>query len=468
MTASPRNTASPTNVETAALVKDLASGATTATATLELCLDRLDARGDELGIMAYRDDDVARAAAAQSDVRRRSGHPLSPLDGVPIGIKDIIATADFPTRANSRAQDPHPYRGRDAPVVARLRAAGAVIVGKTATMEYAMGLADESSGFPFPRNPWNPEHWTGGSSSGSVAGVAVGMFSAGIGTDTAGSIRVPSAWCGVTGFKPTFGLVSAAGVIPLAESFDHVGPIARTAEDCALIMTAIADRAAPATFAAASVDDDPALAVVAGLRIGIDWSQFEGSIDGLHAAAEEVRATLLALGAREVAFSLPPNDVTHAVTMICLTSEALSLHATQLAERWELYGTDTRWSLASGLALTADEIASAERARHRIRARTIETFGDVDIVIVPASTMTAPRHGEIDYDELVSSFRTTFWNATGNPAVSIPAGFTAEGMPIGLQLVAAHGNDDLLLCVARAFQSVTAHHRRTVLSETSN
>ena len=197
-------------------------------------IERADRFDEQLGTYVCRADGPALEAAKQADAELEAGRDRGPLHGIPVGIKDIVATAGLPTTAQSLVLDRRWGERGDAVVVARLRAAGAVITGKTTTMEFAIGLPDPTKPFPLPRNPWAPDRWAGGSSSGTANGVAAGIFWAGIGTDTGGSIRMPSALCGITGLKPTFGRVPKSGVVPLSWSFDHVGPMARTARDCAL------------------------------------------------------------------------------------------------------------------------------------------------------------------------------------------------------------------------------------------
>ena len=206
---------------------------------VETCLRRADELDPLLGTFVTRCDDAALAAADEADRLFAAGTVRSPLQGIPLGVKDVLTTADMPTTGQSRALPEAWAPARDAASVARLREAGAVLVGKTSTMELAFGVPDPATGFPVPRNPWALERWSGGSSSGTANGVAAGLFLGGLGTDTGGSIRLPSAFCGITGLKPTRGLVSVDGCIPLAPSLDHVGPMARSARDCAHLLAAL-------------------------------------------------------------------------------------------------------------------------------------------------------------------------------------------------------------------------------------
>ncbi|MEL3949967.1 MULTISPECIES: amidase [Streptomyces] len=218
----------------------LRAGTVTSVGLTEAAIAAADRHDGALGVYLARFDERARAAALRADEELARGLDRGPLHGIPFGVKDTIAVADGPTTAQSLVHDRAWWAGRDAPVVARLRAAGAVITGKTTAMEFGCGLPEEDEPFPFPRNPWRPDLWAGGSSSGSASGVAVGFFTAALGGDTGGSIRMPAAFCGVSGLLPTFGRVPGAGCVPLAYSLDRVGPLARGARDCAAVLSVIA------------------------------------------------------------------------------------------------------------------------------------------------------------------------------------------------------------------------------------
>jgi aspartyl-tRNA(Asn)/glutamyl-tRNA(Gln) amidotransferase subunit A len=229
--------ARPTLDQAAAALRD---GSSTSVGLTERLLARSDALDPKLGAWQSRFDAAALSRAAEADAELAQGTDLGPLHGLPLAVKDIIATSEGPTTAGSLVLDPEWGAGRDAPVVARLREAGAVIVGKTTTMEFAFGAPDPAKPFPAPRTPWDPNGWAGGSSSGSGAAVGAGLALAALGSDTGGSIRVPAALCGVSGLMPTYGRVPKSGVVPLAYSLDHVGPLALSARDCALLLGALA------------------------------------------------------------------------------------------------------------------------------------------------------------------------------------------------------------------------------------
>ena len=276
--------------------------------------DRLDA---ELGIYLQRMDASALEEAARADSDFAAGIDKGPLQGIPLGIKDIIATDNAPTTAQSLVLDPTWGDQGDAPVVARLRAAGAVISGKTTTMEFAVGLPDPDKPFPVPRNPWNTAHWTGGSSSGTGNGIAAGVFLGGLGTDTGGSIRGPAAYCGISGLKQTFGRVPKSGCVSLGFSLDHIGPMARSARDCAAILQVIAgydasdptckDVPVPDYFAGLSGE-------IAGMKIAIE-REHHTRVDGvLPEAVEAFEAAVRVLaqaGARPIEVTIPHYDGNH-------------------------------------------------------------------------------------------------------------------------------------------------------------
>ena len=344
-------------------------------------------------------------AAKQADAELEAGHDRGPLHGIPIGVKDIVATMDLPTTAQSLVLD---RRWGEASatrvVVARLRAAGAVITGKTTTMEFAIGLPDPTKPFPIPRNPWALERWAGGSSSGTANGVAAGIFWAGIGTDTGGSIRMPSALCGITGIKPTFGRVPKSGVVPLSWSFDHVGPMARTARDCALMLDVIAGHDPSDPLSADVATDAYAAALdgsVAGLRIGVLRHHHVDApfVDASAIAAFESRArSLWRRVARELEeIDVPAWDILNEACLPIFMSEALAYHRRNLAERWEDYGSFTRQMIASALFYTAVDHVQAQRVRHFVASKVDDILGKVDVIATPTAGAGAPPIDNLDF-----------------------------------------------------------------------
>ena len=283
----------------------------TSAALTEALLDRARAAQETLGAFNAIAAEPARAAARAADADFARGVDRGPLQGVPLGIKDLIATRDAPTTANSRVLDPAWGDGRDATVVRRLRAAGAVLLGKLVLHEFATGWPDPATGFPVARNPWDPARTPGGSSSGTGAAVAAGLVLGGLGTDTSGSIRGPAAFCGISGLKPTFGRVSKEGCVPLGFSLDSIGPMARTARDCALLLQTLAgpDGADPCSVDAPVPDWSAGLdGTLAGLRVGVPQGYFFDApeLDGeVRAAVLEAIEALAGAGARIVHPALP-------------------------------------------------------------------------------------------------------------------------------------------------------------------
>lgn len=419
---------------------------------------RADEQDGPLGVYLHRTTEAARATARDVDRRRAAGEPTGALAGVPLAVKDIILTADAPTTGQSMLRDRSQVTG-DAPVTARLRAADAVLTGKTTTMEFALGFSDPDKPFPTPRNPWDLSRWTGGSSSGTASGIAAGLFLGGLGTDTAGSVRMPAAWCGVTGHKPTYGLVPRTGVLPLGWTLDHVGPLARTAQDCALLLSVLAgpDGRDPTVAAGAGFAFGAPQLDVAGLRIGLALDPLELSEPEVQAAVRAAVEVLAAAGASVREVRLPVYAEACSATVHGLTVEALAYHRPDLRSRWSDFGRPTRAALLSGALVGGADYVQAQRVRrHAVRALD-ELFLDVDVVLGPTAAGPAPAVDELDFGAVVSMLLTTYWDATGSPALSVPMGHV-DGLPVGLQVVGPPFADRTVLDVGRAFQALTDHH----------
>lgn len=418
------------------------------------------ARADELdgGIGSYltRFDAAALAAAKVADDERVAGKARGPLHGLPIAVKDLIATTEAPTTAQS-AVPPWYGGGWDAPVVERLRAAGLVILGKTTLNEFALGPPDPDSGFPLPRNPYDPQRWAGGSSSGSASGVAAGLFPGAIGSDTGGSIRIPAALCGVTGCKPTFGAVPTAGVVPMSWTADTLGPIAGTAADCAVLLEVLTG-ARPAAAASA----DPA-GSLEGVHIGVDRAH-QGVADVAPAVAEAFDRALDVLrraGARLTEITVEDRAAIALAVITTTGVEAFAAHRHNLSRHWTDFGAGTRLWLTAGAAHDAATYLQAQRVRALARRRLAATFvGDgIDVIVSPTVGLVAPLF-TTDFTTLMPLFFTSLWNATGFPAVSVPMGNDSAGLPVGLQIGARAHDEGSALRVAAAFQSLTDWHTR--------
>src|ERR1700722_1415360 len=344
---------------------ELRAGKVTSVELTTEMLSRADALDPQTGTYIARFDDYALATADQADKDFANGVDKGPYQGIPIGIKDILAMAEGPTTANSLILDPAWGEGKDAPVVARLKTAGAVITGKLTTMEFACGLADPTKPFPVPSNPWNLDTWPGGSSSGTGNGIASGLFYAGIGTDTGGSIRIPAAFCGTSGLMPTFGRVPKSGCVPLGYSLDHIGPLARSARDCAAMLGIIAGfHASDESCVDRPVGDyvGGLTGDLSGMRIGVVREHhFPDEADpALRGCFDAAVAKLGEVGADVVEITLPYYQEVSAALWVMMAAEALAYHRGDLQGRWGDYYALTRTNVSRGaLASGADYVQAA-------------------------------------------------------------------------------------------------------------
>jgi aspartyl-tRNA(Asn)/glutamyl-tRNA(Gln) amidotransferase subunit A len=455
-----------TVAEAAALLR---SGELTSVELTTAVLARADILDPLIGTYVTRLDTSALASAEQADADFSNGVDRGPFQGIPIGIKDILATAAGPTTANSLVLDREWGAGKDAPVVARLKAAGAVITGKTTTSEFACGSPDPSKPFAVPRNPWNTDHSPAGSSAGTGNGVAAGLFLAGLGTDTGGSIRSPASMNGITGLKPTFGLVPKSGCVPLGYSLDHVGPMARTARDCAALLAIIAgyDPSDECSADRPVADFTGALTgSLEGVRVGVEREHhFPDDADpALAGCFEAAVEALVVLGATPVEVSLPYYQQMRAAMMAIMLSEALAYHRDDLRDRWDDYYAATRLNLAFGALVSSNDYVQAQRARRLTKRKLAELFTTVDVVVTPTSLTAAPRISDLPTSivpRLLKTSCTSYWNVMGQPALAVPMGFNADGLPLSLQIAGRPFEDALVLQTGDAFQSATTWHRQT-------
>jgi aspartyl-tRNA(Asn)/glutamyl-tRNA(Gln) amidotransferase subunit A len=429
---------------------------------------RADVFDPLIGTYLARFDDHALESAERADDELSRGIDRGPLHGIPLGLKDIIASAEGPTTAQSLVLDRAWAEGKDAPVVSRLRAGGAVIMGKTTTAEFAHGAPDATKPFPLPRNPWDLGRYPGGSSSGTASGIAAGLLLGGLGTDTGGSIRGPASYCGITGLKPTFGLVPKSGCVPLANSMDHVGPMARTTADVAIILQAIAGhhRSDPQSSRHTTTIEIPEATSLEGVRIGVDHVQPPGITNGSTVMAfESALQVLESLGAEIVEVTLPLYEELIAIVAFTRFAEAFAYHREDLRGRWSDYGATTRVNLTRGALISGAEYVQAQRVR-RVGLRLLdELFGEVDLVASPTVAAGAPAYssfeGEFPLDGVYQRYsNTSYWSPTGRPVLALPMGFTDEGLPVSLQLAGKHFAENDLLAAGNSFQQVTDWHRR--------
>jgi aspartyl-tRNA(Asn)/glutamyl-tRNA(Gln) amidotransferase subunit A len=441
----------------------LRDGSLTATDLVRTVLARADALDGPLGTYITRLDDSALAAAAKADEELAAGLDKGPLHGIPIGIKDIIAAEGGSTTAQSLILRPEFGAQGDAPVIARLRAAGAVITGKTTTMEYACGMPDPAKGFPMPRNAFGLDYWPGGSSSGSGSGVAAGMFLGALGTDTGGSVRLPAAWSGISGLKQTFGRVPKSGCTPLGYCFDNIGPMTRSAFDCALMLNVLAVHDESDACSADVPVHDYAAALtgdIEGLRIGIDSSVLElASCDPEIAALTRAAVTTLAeAGAAVREIKIPLREEIETVVLAAQFAEAFAYHRTDLRTRWTDYGGHTRAAIGRGALITSADFVQMQRVRRAAVRAAARMFRDVDLILTPTTLVPPIAPLGPNLADVISGILTPYWNGVGYPAISIPMGLTSAGLPAGLELAGRPFEEVTVLNAAHAFQLRTGHH----------
>jgi aspartyl-tRNA(Asn)/glutamyl-tRNA(Gln) amidotransferase subunit A len=436
----------------------IARGELSAVALTEALLERIGRLDPDLNVFIRLDAEAALAASRAADAERDAGRLRGALHGVPVGIKDIIDVAGLPTTAHSKILLNN-IAAEDAAVVRRLRGAGAIVLGKLATHEFAIGGPSFDLPFPPARNPWNREYHPGGSSSGSGAGVAAGMFPLALGTDTAGSVRNPAGACGIVGLKPTYGLVSRRGVFPLSFTLDNVGPMARSVADCALLLGVIAghDPADPGSVPAPGGDTARHLgAGVRNLRIGFVRHFHERDMVAdpeVGAALEHVARTLEAKGALVRTVTLPSLIEFGGVNRVILNSEAWSVHAGWLRERPGDYGARARRMLMAGAFMSAGAYVGAQRRRAEMIAAVEAVLAEVDVLLC-ASAMDPTCRIE-DEDAISRTYprqsRTPF-NVTGHPALAMMAGLSREGLPLSVQFVGRYFDEATVLRVAAAWE----------------
>jgi aspartyl-tRNA(Asn)/glutamyl-tRNA(Gln) amidotransferase subunit A len=434
-------------------------------ALAEACLARIERLNPVVNafITVTAESALQEAKKAEAEIAR--GEWRGPLHGIPLALKDLAETAGVRTTAASAVLQ-HYIPSEDAEVVRRLRKAGAVLLGKLNLQEFAYGGSGTVGHFGPARNPWNTAHITGGSSSGSAAAVAGGLCYGAIGTDTAGSIRLPAACCGIAGLKPTYGLVSTRGIIPLSWSLDHVGPMARTVSDVALILQAIAaydvhdfySQKFPPVYYPSALEEK-----CSGLRLGVAREFFKQLDPEVEQAVERAIAILneLAAEVRDI------TDLSTELDRTVVRCEPYIYHQRYLPAHENEYNFETLRRIMTGADVTTAQYVEAYRDLLRRRREVREVFEQIDLIITPTTPFLPPSFAELEAapDELrgkeLRLLRNTRpFNVYGLPAISIPCGFSATGLPIGLQIAGAPGAEGTVLSLAHAYEKQTDWHKR--------
>ena len=434
-------------------------------------LERIEATEPALNsfITLLAEQALDQAAAAEREIA--AGTYRGPLHGIPIGLKDLYYTKGIRTTVGTRIlRDFVP--DYDAAVVERFNDAGAVLLGKLQMHEFALGATSVNPHDGPAHNPWDVSRITGGSSGGSGSSVASGQCMATLGSDTGGSIRIPGGLCGIVGMKPTFGLISRYGVHPLSWSLDTVGPMTRTALDAAIVMNALAGHDSRDPSSAQVPDQDYTAGIndgVAGLRIGIPDDFFYDVIDEeVSAAISEAAGILAELGAVVERCSIPALNHALGISSTILVTEAAETLLTHMRERPEDIGADVRARLYLGAMTPAVDYVKAQRARAAYNEHLADAMSDYDLLLAPTAAVGAPGidqefvevGGKMENALSLMSRLTRPFNITGQPAVSVPCGFTSEGMPIGMQLAGRMWEDSVVLRAAHAFEQATEWHTR--------
>ncbi len=429
-------------------------------------LARIEQLDPKLNAFIRLDGEAAMAAARTAEAEVAAGRLRGPLHGVPVGIKDIIDVAGLPTTCHSKILQDN-LATSDAVCVSKLRGAGAIVLGKLSTHEFAIGGPSHDLPWPPARNPWNTDHHPGGSSSGSGSGVAAGLFSMALGSDTGGSVRNPASCCGIVGLKPTYGLVSRRGVFPLSFTLDHIGPMTRTVADNALMLDVLAghDPADPGSVAvtkghyAGGLERD-----MRGLRVGFvrHFHEIDMPADPeVTAALEHVARTLQLEGAEVRDIHLPTLGEFAAVNRVILQSEAWAIHGPWLRDRPGDYGQLARRRLMGGAFFAAGDYVQAQRRRLEMIAAVDEALRDVDVLLCassmdPACRIDIPADIERTYPRQA---RTPF-NVTGHPALAMMAGVSASGLPLSVQFVGRNFAEATLFQVARGWERAAGTDRK--------
>ena len=439
----------------------LRSGKLTSMALTEHALDRIKKIDPLISSFITLTADNALRDAAAADADFAKGIDKGPMQGIPHALKDIYGTAGIRTTCHSKLLLDNVPKD-DSVVAAKFKAQGAVLLGKLATHEFALGGPSFDLPFPPARNPWNPDHMPGGSSSGSGAAVAAGLVRMAMGSDTGGSIRGPAGYCGTVGLKPTYGLVSRRGVFPLSYTLDHCGPLSWTVEDSAIAMEVIAgyDPLDPASADVPVPEFRKKLgAGVRGLRIGLPRHWFvktEGASADSIRSIDDAAQTLAKLGATVDEIELPDYELYNACGRVIMFSEAYAIHEQDFQTRPLDFGLYTYLRMSMGTFVTATDLTQAMRLRREL-ARAVNAKLRTYDALITASTLTpAPAFADIDPNTPPNfPVQTMPFDVTGNPAMSIPTGFSASGLPLSMQIVGRAFDEPTVLGIGAAFEAET-------------
>ena len=449
----------------------LQTGATSSVALTQATLERIKLTEPTVHAYAAVPEEAALAQAEAADQEIAEGNSRGPLHGIPIGVKDIIYTKGITTECGSKVLEGF-VPDFDATVVQKLDEAGAVMIGKTMPHEFAYGVNE-----PPTRSPWELNSYPGGSSTGSGVAVTVRSAFGALGTDTGGSIRIPASINNIVGLKPSYGRISAYGVIPLSWTLDHVGPMTRTVLDNALMLNTVAGHDPNDLTSARQKVPDYSAAIdegVHGMRIGIDreYVLYPGVIDDVRAATEEVISELAEIGAEIIEISLPEFELTPETLFTVMMAEASTYHRQQLREKGDLYDPATRATLKMGELIPATHYVTGLRARERYRSAMKDLFRseNLDALIsptlpLPTALLTELHQPRKDMDigetPMVSYIHHTFAaNLGGQPSLSAPCGFTRGGLPIGYQLMGRPFDEATLFRIAYAYEQAHDWHTR--------
>lgn len=443
-------------------------GAISPVQAVEGTLARIARLNDDLNAYLAVFEEPARRAAARASRAVRSARAggsrraTGPLHGVPVSVKDLIVTTEGPTTAGSRIFGDGLTTAKDAEVIRRLRRAGAIIIGKTNLHEVALGVTTVNEHFGPARNPWDRRRMSGGSSGGSAVALAAGLGPLSVGTDTRGSIRIPAACCGVTGLKPTRGLVPLDGVVPLSPTLDHVGPMARTALDCALMLGVMAGGGDPLRYFRAAQRRPPRL------RIGVSEFHLRDLNGDVQRVIDAALRDLARAGGRLRTVRVAELDDAQAASVRITAPEAFAWHERYIRERPEGYGPRVLGRLSAGREWSAVDYLRAQESRERVTAALDATFRTVDVLVGAVLPAPAPpidemavRIGDREVG-IVDAFTrlNSPQNMAGVPALAMPAGLTEAGLPVALQVIGPAGHDGRVLALGAAWQRATDWHRR--------